>query len=859
MDLIGSLRLLMNVAIRVPDEYLTEVRQDIRLGVRRLAGSPGFTAAALVSLGLGICIATCAYSEMNGLMRDLPGVTKPEQLVAFATPVSYPDYRRYRALNDLFSTTFAYVAPVPFGIGLGGRTERIWGHLVTPSYFSALDVKPLLGRVFGRQDDQPGGTPVVVVSYHFWREYLGSDRAVVGKILRINGRPATVVGVGPKEFLGASPTLFLSDVWLPVTTDPAMAPELEGNALERHDLTMFQVVGRLRPGLTEAAAEAELSAVAQQLAEANGERDREDKGRRIGLVSGGKVIPIRKQDMPFFQEFLMILGGLVLIIACINVANMMLARAADRRKEIAVRLALGASRARLIRQLLTEATLVAVGAAVPAFPLSVWLMRLMSRLKEPLPIPVSLDLTLDWRAFVFTATATGLSGIALGLVPTLQSTRPDLTPALKEGGQVQLRRYRKLSLRNTLVVCQMAASLTLLLLTGYLALGIQSTLGVQEGFNPRNLYLISLDPVRDGYTAERAADFVRKILDRVKAMPGVVEACLTDTVPVAIDGNPGVQFWTPGSEATREVQDARRHMVGRGYFETAGIHVLAGRGFRESDEADDATAVVVSEQLVQRYWQGEDAVGRRIEVSGKEASGNNGGMPGTIDFRRGPSGRRMFEVVGVVRDVAEDILVTYKHPVIYFPLHHADYAQPSLRGVTLMVRAAPGVDVLSAVRREIAAIDSKLTPFNARSMTEQIAQFMSMLQAASWTYGLIGAFGLILASVGLAGVTAYAVTQRGHEIGIRMALGAQKRSVFGLVMKEGVALVTIGTVSGLALAWAAIRALSGLFFSVASVRSDDPVLLVGGPLLMTSLGLAACYLPARRAVRIDPAVMLRGE
>ncbi len=855
--------MVSDIGMKAPSlvEYAAELRRDIRFGLRRLAGSPGFTAVALVSLSLGICIATCAYSEMNGLLRDLPGVTRPEQLVAFGTPVSYPDYQRYRELGDLFSATFAYVAPVPLGVSIGGRTERFWGHLVTPSYFSTLGVQPLMGRFFDRQEEPAGIAPRVVLSCRFWREHLGADPSIVGKTLRINGRMTTVIGVGPKDFLGASPALFVSDLWLPVSVDAAMAPELAGNALERRDLTMFQVVGRLRPGISEGSAEAELDAVAQQLAEANGEKDRENKGRRILLTSGGKMIPIRKQDMPFFEECLMILAGLVLLIACINVANMMLARAAERRREIAVRLALGARRVKLIRQLLTEATLVAVGAAMPAFPLSVWLMRLMSRLKLPLPIPVSLDLTLDWRALVFTLAVTAVTGIAFGLTPALAATRTDLTAALKEGGRVQLRHYRRLSLRNGLVVCQMAASLTLLLLTGYLGMGIQSKLGVQEGFNPRNLYLISLDPVRDGYSAERAADFFAKVLDRVRGLPGVVSACLTDTVPVAIDGNAGVRFGDAGSEGAHEVQDARRHMVGRGYFETAGIRILAGRGFRESDERDGATAVVVSEELVRRYWKGREAVGRQIEVASGEAAGNLGAMPGTIDFRSGVLGdeRRVFEVVGVVGDVAEDIIASYKHPVIYFPLHRADYAQPSLRGMTLMVRSAPGVDILSAVRREIATMDSRLTPYNARSMSEQIAQFMSTLQAASWTYGLIGVFGLILASVGLAGVTAYAVAQRGHEIGIRMALGAQKRNVLGLVMKEGAALVAVGTVSGLALAWMGIRSLSRLFFTVASVQSADPVLLVGAPLLLAGVALAACYLPARKSMRIDPAVMLRQE
>jgi len=862
---LGLARLLLDIAIRVPAEHLAELRQDIRYGLRMLAGSPGFTAVAMASLSLGICIATCAYSEMNGLLRNLPGVPHPDQLVALEARASYPSYQSYRRLGRLFSATFAYLAPVPFGVSFGGgRSERIWGHLVTPSYFSTLGVRPLLGRFLdsvNEQHDQPGQPPAVVISYRFWQEHLGSDPSIIGKSLRINGYPSTVIGVGPKDFLGASPSLFVADLWLPVSVDARLAPELADNALERRDLNMFQVVGRLRPGVTEAGAEAELDAVAQQLQQSYGEADRDRKGRRVLLLSGGKVLPLRKQDVPFFKQFFLVMGGLVLLIACANVANMMLARAADRRKEIAVRLALGASRARLIRQLLTESVLLSAGAGVPAFLLCVWLMHLGSKMRMPLPIPVSYDLNPDWRALLFALAATALTGIAFGLAPALRATRTDLTPALKEGGQIQLRRHRRLSLRNVLVLCQMAASLTLLLLTGYMGLGIQSTLGVQAGFNPSNLYLISLDPVRDGYSAERATDFFQKLLDRVKTLPSITAACITDTVPVAMDGNAGVTFSSPGKRAARESNWARKHMVGRDYFATAGSPMLAGRDFRKQDEASGATAVIVSQELVREYWKGEDPLGRRIEAGNSGVSAGFAAMPGSIDYRAGVigKGRRTYEVVGVARDMTEDLVASKKHPVIYFPLHPEDYAEPSLRGMTLMVRGAPGVDIISAVEREISAVDPDITPFNARSMIEQIAQFMSALKAASWTYAVIGLFGLILASVGLAGVTAYSVTQRRHEIGIRMALGARAADVLGLVMKEGATLVTVGTVAGLACAWAGIRALSGMFFAVASVQGDDPVLLVGAPLLLAGLALMACYVPARKSMRVDPAVALRQE
>jgi len=858
----GLVRLLLDIAFRVPAEHVAELHRDVRYALRTLALSPGFTMVALVSLSLGIAIATGAYSEMNGLLRDLPGVPKPGEMVALQAPSSYPAYERYQTLNDLFSATFAYVAPVPFEVSRGSHTERFWGHLVTSTYFSTLGVRPVLGRFLGAADAQPGRPPAAVISYRFWQEHMAGDPSVLGTTLRVNGYPTTVIGVGPREFLGASPALYAADLWLPVSVDPRLAPELAGHALERRDLTMFQVAGRLRPGVTEAAAEERLDATARQFAQSYGEDHKNQKGRRVLLLAGGKVMPVRKQDMPFFKEFLMVLGGLVLLIACFNVANMMLARAAERRREIAVRLALGASRSRLIRQLLTESLLIAAGAAVPGFLLCVWLMRLLSQLRMPFPIPISLDLNPDWRALLFTLAIAGATGVAFGLAPALQATRPGLVTALKEGGATPLQKNRRFGLRHALVLCQMAASLTLLLLTGYMGFGIQSTLGMQEGFNAANLYLLSLDPVRDGYSPERAAAFFHQLRERLKNLPSVTASCLTDTVPVAMDGNSGVNFSTPGEAGVdTQIHWGRRHIVGKDYFETVGIPVRLGRSFREQDEADGATAVIVSQELVRAYWQEQPVLGRRIEVANDKAAGNFGVMPGTVDFRSQALGqqRRTYEVVGVAGDVAEDLVASKKHPAIYFPMHASDYAQPSLRGVTVVVRAVSGVDAIAAVRREISAIDPAITPFNARSMTEQIAQFMSALEGASWTYALIGAFGLILAAVGLAGVTAYSVTQRRHEIGIRVALGAQKRDVLGLVMKEGALLVIAGTCIGLAFAWAGVRAMSGLFFSVASVQGADPLLLIGAPALLATLAMLACYLPARKSMRIDPAVALRQE
>jgi ABC-type antimicrobial peptide transport system permease subunit len=323
-----------------------------------------------------------------------------------------------------------------------------------------------------------------------------------------------------------------------------------------------------------------------------------------------------------------------------------------------------------------------------------------------------------------------------------------------------------------------------------------------------------------------------------------------------MDGNAGVTYSIAGERG-----EARRHIVGRDYFATTGIPILQGREFRKQDQAGDTTAVMVSEELARRAGIGDSALGRVIEIENGDVSPGLGALPGTFDLRPDliEKGSRRYEVVGIVRDVAEDFVVHKKHPVVYFPLRTADFAHPSLRGVTLLVRSVPGFDATGSMHREIAAIDPNVTAFNARTMSEHIDQFMSPLRAASWTYGVIGVFGLILASVGLAGVTAYSVSRRGREIGIRMALGAQKRNVLGLVLRESVILIAAGSVLGLAGAWAGIRALSGLFFTVASVETADPMLLAGAPLLLISVALAACYLPARRSAKIDPAIALRQE
>jgi predicted permease len=540
-------KLLLQTSIR----YLADLGKDIQHSIRTLTGSPGFTTVALLSLSLGICIAACAFSEMNGMvLRDLPVVVKPGELVALEWPTTYPDYKRFRERSDVFASAGAYIAPVPFAVSFGGHKERTWGHLVSSSYFSTLGVNPALGRLFGAQEEKPGLAPEVVVSYRFWENHLDSDPSIVGKTIQINGNACTVIGVGPRDFLGASPALYLADLWIPVTVGSKLAPELGNHVLERRDLSLFHVVGRLNTGVTGERAEAELDSVARQLEQDRGATRNPDTSRRITLAAGGKLLPLRKQDLPFFTSFFLIMAGLVMLIACANVANMVLARAIRRRREIAIHLALGAGRGRLVRRLATESILIATGAGVIGFAMSTWIMYLGSQLRMPFPMPVTYDLRPDWRVFLLTLGLTGVAGLGLGLAPAFQATRGNLTPALKDGGAVLFPRFRRLTLRNLLMVAQVAGSLTLLVILGLLSLGIQTTLGIQEGFNPQGLYLISLDPIRDGYSGQEAAAFLHKLLDRVKTLPSVTSASLTETIPVAV-GNTALRFSEPTSSALR--------------------------------------------------------------------------------------------------------------------------------------------------------------------------------------------------------------------------------------------------------------------------------------------------------------------
>jgi predicted permease len=856
-SLFGLVLLFSDLAVQLAVAYMRECIWDLRYEVRLLIRRPIFTFVAVASMSLAICAGSSFFSELNGtILRDVPGVAKADELVALQQPISYPAYKLFRDHKDLFFSTAAYVAPVPFGVGLNGDTQRTWGHIVTSDYFSTLGVMAEAGRVLDARDEVRQGTPPIVVSDRFWKNNLGSDPNVIGRAIHINGKLCTIVGVAPDGFQGASPMMFVADLWLPVSAGESVAPELADNALERPQFTMFHFLGRRRQGAAPLQIETALDTIQRQMLSDDGHPATEN-GRLLWVVTGGKVIPIREKDVGLFAFLPVVVIALLLLIACSNIVNMLVARALDRRREIAVQLAMGASRARLIRQLLMEGLLIAFGAGTLGFALTCWLMYLLSQLRLPHAMPVRFNVEVDWRVFVFTIGLTALTGIAIGLLPAIQATSPELVPALKEGANFQLRKRRAFSARNLLVISQMAGSLTLLLVTGYIVLGMKDMMSGATGFNKQDIQLISVDPIRDGYSALHAEEFYPKLLDRVKALPGIVSAAWTEAVPMQPSGN---MTFSAEIDGSKRIDQATKYIVGSGYFQTMEIHILRGRGFLKDDETGSVRSIVVSEALAQTLWKNDDPVGRSISLVNR-----NGVMFGLMggsnfDYRTLPRDE-FYNVIGVANDVLETP-VERPGPAVYLPMREDDYGKPPFQGITLAVRTAPGLDAAPIVRAQFAAIDSNLTTFHAETMEEWVEQVMFIVKIGLWSYTLMGAFGLVLATVGLGGVTAYSVSSRVHEIGIRLALGARSRDILRMIMAEGARLIVIGSCIGITLAVLVMRVMAASMDPVAqSIRhSQSDLRIAAGALgVLVMVGLLACYLPARQSGRVDPVVALRQE
>jgi macrolide transport system ATP-binding/permease protein len=792
------------------------------------------------------------------LSRPLPAVANATRLVTPERPSSYFYIERYREQKDLFSGVAAVETGVQFNFGLSsqasGKPERVFGQLVSPDYFSVLRVDAQRGRMLSAELDKPGAAPAVVISDAFWRNRLDASPFAVGQTIRLNGQTATIVGIAPRKFDGAL-SVNPAELFVPITVPAAMAPELAGDVLHRRNAREFQALMCLAPGVTIDAAEAALDGVTRRLDKLDPMAPPQaDKAKRVVLLQADTRVPIPRKLRPAVLGFYAALMAIVTAIACLNLGTMLLARGANRRRELAIRLGVGASRFRLIRQMVSEGVLLSLFGGAAGFVLAYALWLMYSHVPQPAGAPLLPDVALDWSAVVFAFVLAVVCGIGFSLAPALQATRTDVAPALKEGSALELPGYRRFGLRNLAMSAQIAGSLTLLLVTGFLLLGILKGNSVHTNFDPKTMVFLSVDPVRDGYSPARAKEFFEALPQRLAGSGAVRSFALAAQPPFFSNEDDDFELTVNDPKSSSPVERSlSRQAVGPNYFAALNEPIVAGREFAKQDEQfEEDTRTGVNGQ------NGPPLPTLPVMLNEKAARALF--AAGNPLRKRLHDNRRSYEVIGVVPDTKDAIGMTQS--IVYLPLTRQDFTRPPAGGITLIVRSTTAADALDSVRGVIASIDPNLTVFNVQTLSEYLELSRYAMRSALRTYGGIGLFGLVLTAIGLAGVTAYAVAQRSREIGIRMALGARKDQVLRLVLREGVSLVAVGGVAGFLMAVAVARLLSTVtsaFSDAFTVGTDDPRLLIGAPLLLAAVALVACYLPARRATTIDPLKALRQE
>ncbi len=815
---------------------IAETHQDIRYGLRMIVKSPGFTLLAVLALALGICANTTIFSLINGLiLRPLAGVKEPERLVAVYTSdyssglyggSSYPDYLDFRDQADALAGLAAYDQTV-LNLTGGAEAERLRGAYVTGSFFNVLGVQAQLGRTLQPSDDAIPGSQPVVISHGLWQRRFNSDPTIVGGTLKLNGRAYTIVGVTTPSFrglrLGAPP-----EFWLPMTADSGLTSGGRGDR-------GIELTGRLKPDVSVAQAQAQLATISARLAqtypESNmGTLERPNEPRPITVVREARIEPRAQRSVWQVSLLLFAVVGLVLLIACANVANLLLTRASVRRREIAIRLALGASRRRLVRLLLTESLLLALFGGTVGLIVTLWTAGLLPAFFPPTDAG-GLDLSLDWRVLAFTGAVVMLTGILFGLAPALKATRPDLVMSLKDDAGSYSRRLRRLSLRDALVISQLALSLVLLIGAALFVRSLRQALEFDPGFASQNLLLATVETRSASLSKERGQTFYQQRLERVSGIPGVRGVTLTRVIPISGGGQRrGVQLEGYQPQANEDTE-LNTNVVGHDYFNTMGIPIVQGRDFKGQDSESSPGVVIVNEELARRYFSGQNAVGKRLRL-GSESP--------------------YLEIVGVARTAKYRNLREQPLPFIYIPL-----AQEYQTGMTLIVRTASDPALLiPALRNEIRALNKDVPIFAVQTMTEHIGAQLAADRMIAVLLSIFGGAALLLAAIGIYGVMGYSVARRTHEIGVRIALGAERRDIFRLVLGQGLMLILIGAGLGLGLALALTRVLQSLLFGVSAT---DPLTFSVIVLLLIAVALVACYLPARRATKVDPLVALRYE
>ena len=818
---------------------------DFRFAARLLARSPAVTLVAVLSLGLGIGANTTIFTLINEVFLQPLPLREPSRLVGVfttdqrnrdagffggANPVSRPNFEDLRDRNEVFDGVAA-AAFIGLGLSSGaGEPEQLFAQIVTDNYFSLLGPPMAVGRGFtAGTDDTLGAAPETVLSHGLWQRRFGGDPGIVGRPISLNGFNYTVVGVAGEAFRGTG-AIGGPALWVPFSMYREATSGFVREVWDSRRALLLQVVGRLRPGVTLEGANANLGAIAASLA---ADHPNENRGRGVRvepLVEAAlSPNPAQRRQFSLAGGLLMAMVGLVLLVACANVANLLLARAAARRQEIAVRVSLGAGRASLVRQLLAESVLLGLLGGAVGLLAATWSRAALLALRPPFLADDALSLPIDWRVLVFTAVVALGTGLLFGLLPALQFSSPDLAVELKDRSAQPSGGGRRVTVRHALVVGQVALSTVALICAGLFLRSLDNARRIDPGFDAAKLAVLSFDLASRGLPLDAAVERQREILDRARSLPLVERATLANATPLLGGGFARTVFQegqdTSDARAGRFVQIT---VVADNYFQTLGIPIVGGRDFGATDGTGAPQAVIINETMASRFWPGEDAIGKRFRFSGQE---------------------QLTEVVGIARDSKYNFIGEEPQPHLYQPLRRVPQA-----AVTVIVRTDAPEAALGAVRSAVQAMEPAMPLTGVLTMAAIFEQGLWAARLGAMLLGVFGGLALALAAVGVYGVMAYAVSQRTREIGVRLALGASAGTVQRQVLRQGLTLAAAGVALGMAGGVGLNRLIVGLMYDVSPY---DPVMLTAIPLLLLTVAVVAIYLPARRASRVDPVIALR--
>jgi len=811
--------------------------QDVKFAVRMLRKSPGFTVVAILTLALGIGANTAIFSIVKAvILQPLSGVAHSDKIVSVGIrqvtgdvfPASYPVYRELRDQNDVMQA-LAADCPINFAVKIRNETKQTQGEIVTGNYFDALGVHAALGRTLTPDDDKvPSGDPLVVISQNLWKTEFGSDPLAVGRSMTISGHLFTIIGVMPEDFHGANVGV-AAQIYVPAMMQPVVLPVevAGGNILEQDGANWLFIFGRLKPEVTVETAQAAMTVNLQAYFKA--------KADPHSTSDTAAVAPIYKTPFGAAQAILPVVAMLsatvafVLLIACANVAGLLIARSTARRTEVAIRVALGAGRGRLIRQLLSESVLMSLIGGTVGLVLAAWATNFMAHPPKMFGVPLSIDARLDTEVLAFTLVVATLAGILFGLAPSLMASRVDLVPALKgeEGG----RRSRKSPLRAGLVAVQVAISLVLLVGAGLLLRSVLAARTMNLGFKPNDILSLAVDTSAAGYDTAHVKTFLRQVIDNVGSIPGVQSAAVAQAGPVAQQYSYSTTAEIDGYQPLKEESmTIGFDMISPGFFQTLGLPLRAGREFTWTDDEKAARVAIVNETLAKKYFPGKSAIGQRLK--------------GETD--------KWDEIVGVVADTKYQSMS--EKPTAYF---YVPFQQTQGSRIALFVRTGTAPESLgNTIQAAVVKMDPALGVSNLQTMRQTIEKSLVGFEGTALMLSIAGFIGLLLATIGIYGVVAYSVAQRTHEVGIRMALGANPENILGLILRQGMAPALIGIVIGLAGSFALTRLIEGQLYGV---KPTDPLTLAAVSVLLCLVTAAACVIPARRAMRVDPMVALRYE